>query len=435
MIIGYNMDLGKKAAEQNQKRFKEACDYLKSLSVPGLPEILGYIKNVRKSGIYEELLRAVVYHKDDNTEKVRSFTQKELSIDSLVKLGMDNLPDTGLLNLKDVVDRRWLISIYSFIGAVYFMNVDRPLNWEDELHSQFGGLDKRIVFALDKFDEIESVPEPTAEFFHKLAETKWKDERSKELYKKLTLVMDCIQEEIFGLKFSFNTNYRPTENIFIQLLAGCNAVNHGRIEMNMEDIITAYRTFFKLIKSDVTKYKAPDHILKEIKPKEYKGKLVCKKCNGFYELQPGELPDDFDKCPCGGELVYIEDKKEKLYFLDYNSLVFGALISAIIQFFILPLIAPLFGGFITVLIGKKDEYGFKNGVLVGIMAAILILIFVTLGIKIANIHPITNLSGNSISYIFSVILTFSILGGIGGKIGNYAVKLIERSNNKKTHVN
>lgn len=424
--------LGNKAAEQNWKRLKEACEYLKSLSVLGLPEILEEIKNVRKSGLYEELLRAVVYHKNDNTEEVRPFTQEELSKDSLVKLGMDNLPDTGLLNLKDVVDRRWLISLYSFMGAVYFMNVNRPLNWEDELHSQFGGLDKRLVFALDKFDEVEPVPEPTAEFFQKLAKTKWKDEKSKELYKKLTLVMDCIQEEIFGLKFSFNTSYRTTEDIFIQLLAGCNAVNHGRVEMNQEDILTAYRTFFKLIKSDVTKYKAQDYILKEIMPKDYKGKMVCRKCGSVYELQPGESPDDFSgECQCGGELVYVEDKERELYFLDYKFLVLGALISVVIQFFILPLIAPLFGGFIAVFLCKKSEHGFKNGFLVGIVAAVLILILVTLGIKISNIQPIIDLSVKSLTYIFTALITFSILGGIGGKIGNYMVKLTKKSSNKE----
>ena len=31
--------------------------------------------------------------------------------------------------------------------------------------------------------------------------------------------------------------------------------------------------------------------------------LICDKCGGFYELQPGESPEDFDlTCNCGGEL-------------------------------------------------------------------------------------------------------------------------------------
>ncbi|AEG17290.1 hypothetical protein [Methanobacterium paludis] len=34
------------------------------------------------------------------------------------------------------------------------------------------------------------------------------------------------------------------------------------------------------------------------------GYLICKKCGGYYELQPGESPEDFDSCQCGGKLEY-----------------------------------------------------------------------------------------------------------------------------------
>lgn len=45
------------------------------------------------------------------------------------------------------------------------------------------------------------------------------------------------------------------------------------------------------------------------------GYIICEKCGGYYELQPGEHPEDFNRCNCGGKLRYnrnmIEDK-------DYN---------------------------------------------------------------------------------------------------------------------
>ena len=40
------------------------------------------------------------------------------------------------------------------------------------------------------------------------------------------------------------------------------------------------------------------------------GYLNCKKCGGYYELQEGESPKDFDKCQCGGDLKYIENVDE-----------------------------------------------------------------------------------------------------------------------------
>jgi hypothetical protein len=38
------------------------------------------------------------------------------------------------------------------------------------------------------------------------------------------------------------------------------------------------------------------------------GYLVCEKCGGYYELQPGESPDEFkNKCECGGDIKYVKN--------------------------------------------------------------------------------------------------------------------------------
>jgi hypothetical protein len=42
-------------------------------------------------------------------------------------------------------------------------------------------------------------------------------------------------------------------------------------------------------------------------PKVEDGYLVCEKCWGYYKLQPGESPEDFDYCECGGKLRYTEN--------------------------------------------------------------------------------------------------------------------------------
>ncbi|WP_424353783.1 hypothetical protein [Methanobacterium sp. MBAC-LM] len=34
------------------------------------------------------------------------------------------------------------------------------------------------------------------------------------------------------------------------------------------------------------------------------GYLVCKDCGNYYELQPGETANDYDRCRCGGKLIY-----------------------------------------------------------------------------------------------------------------------------------
>lgn len=38
------------------------------------------------------------------------------------------------------------------------------------------------------------------------------------------------------------------------------------------------------------------------------GYLICDTCQGSYELQPGEKPEDFsDECECGGNLTYLKN--------------------------------------------------------------------------------------------------------------------------------
>ena len=35
--------------------------------------------------------------------------------------------------------------------------------------------------------------------------------------------------------------------------------------------------------------------------------LVCTRCNGYYELEDGESPDDFELCQCGGDLILVQN--------------------------------------------------------------------------------------------------------------------------------
>ncbi|MCE7698420.1 MAG: zinc ribbon domain-containing protein, partial [Methanobacterium paludis] len=38
-----------------------------------------------------------------------------------------------------------------------------------------------------------------------------------------------------------------------------------------------------------------------------RGYVVCEKCGGYYELEEGESPDDFESCSCGGKLKYVKN--------------------------------------------------------------------------------------------------------------------------------
>ncbi|MBI5679403.1 MAG: hypothetical protein HZC47_00675 [Methanobacterium sp.] len=198
------------------------------------------------------------------------------------------------------------------------MFINRATNWDDFLNIYFSRLDERIIFALDDFDSVNlnELPEPTPEYFQALKKIKWEDKNTKELYKKL---MDIMFEVMYfvldypdlGERVGSLSTYRSTEDLFILTLAGCSAVNDSRQKIEEKDVVRAYKTFFKLIKTDVTEYKAIPERIRNIEgytPQQSEGYLICGKCNSYYQLQPDESPNDFsDTCECGGKLKY---KKE-----------------------------------------------------------------------------------------------------------------------------
>jgi hypothetical protein len=82
--------------------------------------------------------------------------------------------------------------------------------------------------------------------------------------------------------------------------------------------------------------------LKYLRPDE--GYMVCDSCGGYYKLQPGESPDDFDMCQCGGKLEYYpsiepykrEQVKPKLSITKIFLLIFG--VGVVIIYFLTPIV-------------------------------------------------------------------------------------------------
>ena len=305
-----NTSLGRETTtEWNKRMLKEYCVYLKGLSVRGLPEILDEIHEIWNSGLYRDFMLAF----EGRQMECRPLTFEELAHDKLSTLAATNLPSTGFNTvMSGKTDLNLFRSMSPIIETTYYLNSLRPFNWEDMLNLAFSDLERRLVFALDKFDEVEEVPEPTAEFFQKLKETRMTSEQTKELEQKIGLVLMHIGGEILGMGFedSFE-DYWPTMSLFNQFLAGCSAVQYDREEIMDEDIIRAYRTFFKLIKTDVTQYKADPELVRDMDEDnpDYGDVMVCKSCGSYYKLEPGESVDDFESCHCGGELKQVHDER------------------------------------------------------------------------------------------------------------------------------
>jgi hypothetical protein len=276
--------------------------------VHDLDKIILEIDSLKTSGYYGRLYEAVklwwrIVDKDgifsnEENEKIR-----------LELLASQNMRKFSLKN--SLLDFETFKTLYSFLEYFYFMNSENKLKHKDELNIYFSGLDERIIFFQDKFDEVNDISEPTGDFFERLNNVSWENKNVDKFFDKLDAVMFHTIHSIFGdeLFFGGQFSFYSIQSGFLQLLAGCSAVTCGRDTINKKDIITAYKTYFKLMKTDTTKYKARPEIIDEISESENTGNgyLVCDNCGSYYKLESGESADDFeDTCYCGGHLVYKE---------------------------------------------------------------------------------------------------------------------------------
>lgn len=279
------------------KLLKQAAEW----NIEGLDEIIKEILNLKEESYYKKLhdaykVRNKFYTTDAPLNDVEALNVR------ILRLGFENLSHIPIYlpPLTNLIDPKMPAVIYTFFECVYYTNIKRLLEREDIEKIYFSGLDERITFALDKFDEISDVPEPTAEYFQKLKKLKWKSKKSKKIFKRLESVRTDIGDSIFGLR---PITFPATEQAFLMFLSGCSAVNNNRDEINETDIVTAYKTYFKLMKTDLTKYEAKEELLTW---KAQSGHLICEQCGGYYRLKAGENPEDFECCQCGGELTYYD---------------------------------------------------------------------------------------------------------------------------------
>lgn len=305
-----------KEKEEGKKKINQLFFLLENSEIDGLDEILVQINDLRQSKIYEKIIKTATI--DRRSSGTRKGTFEEGSRVRLLKSARGVLNFGGLttnLFSSSIISLRDLALLHAYIETLYCIKKGRRNKWNDYKNIYFSRLDEQIVFALDKFDELklENTPEPTAEYFQKLKKVRWGNKKANELYKNLTELMSEIQNQTLSYPslteyFKHFSEYKVAEELFIQLLAGCSAVKEDRLKIDIKDVIVAYKTFFKLINTDVTKYKAIPELVQGMddqKPSKSGGYLLCDKCGGYYQLQPGESPDDFSNtCECGGRLEY-----------------------------------------------------------------------------------------------------------------------------------
>jgi len=313
-------------------------NYLKHLD-----DVIYHVIAINELGFYESLLEKIGINRTGWRKTIKfgyTITKEEMKNIPFIKLAYENLSDSIVnfpwfhdLRNKDLISFLNFYLLYKLLEAIYFINIGRKLKKNDINNIYSCGLGEQIVFASEEFNDVSMVIEPLEEFFTKLKEVKWENKKVNKFFKKLSKIRADLLYEKRRSKFYSNPTFPPlhrvtwiiyatifprgntdspyfdfqaTEDAFLLFLAGCSAVNDNRIKINENDVIKAYKIYHKLLTTDIPKL--VDKLWEEksaAAEEKNLGYLVCEKCGGYYELQPGESPEDFsDECECGSKLEY-----------------------------------------------------------------------------------------------------------------------------------
>ncbi len=182
------------------------------------------------------------------------------------------------------------------------------------------------------------------------------------------------------------------------------------------------------------------------------GYLICKKCDGYYELKDGESPEEFDKCQCGGELRYVETRdvnsnlNKKSKSSSHNIIrIAGVLLGASIMLVPYYLYSPFptsssfvllnfdsflwwgAGGLAAAFIASgKISDGATNGLYAAVISGLMvIIIFYLLLTHSFNSSLINNIALFAFLGLIYMLIPgiFSIIGGLIGTLIRTAVNL------------
>jgi len=235
-----------RSTDENAKRILNEFQ-----EIDGLEEIVNGIFEMGDSEIYEKFYQAFKLN-DGIYEDGVNFSDDEKNDIGFINLAFENL-DNPQLHLSLITDLIAFINfyvMYRIIEDVYFVYMGQKLTHEDLMKITFGGIAEKISFSLTQFNQIYHTPKSNAKYFQKIKKVDWKDKKTKKLNSKLhALSSDYFIEK----RRTLDSKFTETEYAFLLYLSGCSAVNDNRDKIEEKDVIRAYRTYFKLLNTDITK--------------------------------------------------------------------------------------------------------------------------------------------------------------------------------------
>ena len=226
------------------KKTKEILN--KFNGIEGLNEVVNGVIGLSDSEIYKKVYETTKTKEgklggNETVEDLLEFPQ--------VKYATKVLKDPPLYvaSLTGVIISSHFIGTVSMIDFITYAYKQEDLSPND-LNKNHSILE-RLMSSLNNFNTVNEYKAPDEEFYKKLKQIKW-DKTGKKLFKGMSDLKFEISFEIFRSGFS---SFGTGEDFALTFLAACNAVNQSRNKILPEDMVIAYKTYLKLLDTDISK--------------------------------------------------------------------------------------------------------------------------------------------------------------------------------------
>lgn len=227
-------------------------------NVNGLESVFNSIFGIFDSEVFKDLIRDMerlerIYNKSDYF--LSSIPDEVIHDIPQIKYAFDVLFPSKIYFF---IPQRFLseISILHYSNLAEIIFLIWTFNNKEFNHANIFSLSHKIMMLFYNFDKSIPFNEPNKDYFIKLKNLKW-DKEAKNLFKRTIklfekVVLFCCEEVVDEDNLMF---YPVTTGIFISatrgfviLLSGCSAINNGRDFMVFDDVVCAWKVYFKLLK-------------------------------------------------------------------------------------------------------------------------------------------------------------------------------------------
>jgi hypothetical protein len=251
MDFKMDYDIPKEMNKNKRKRNKILNDFS---NVDGLSSVLDQTLNLIDSKNMEVLCKTLPSY----VEKFR-LDEKNLNIVENISFSED-LPQ---LDYAQTLQRFKIIYIPSIWGDTILFESYASLNnfltgilsmkkeSNETTLDEVLNLSNKVMILLYNFDKNENFIPPNQEYFKQLKKMKW-NKKANKLLEKIFTIYDDISDMIIETPVSdSHRRFRTNSRFCLTFLTACSAINSNNSKMEVEDVIRAYKTYYKILDANI----------------------------------------------------------------------------------------------------------------------------------------------------------------------------------------